>query len=271
MNTQRILVLAGAFVAAIIVAFLVSHLLGGGGPPPVKAEPPPPPKVATSEVLVAAADLAPGMQLTDASVKWQEWPKSSVDSSFITHDANPDVDKVVAGAVVRAPLVSGEPLSTSKIVQHAEGAGFMAAMVTPGMRAVSIPVTTESGAGGFILPNDRVDVVATVQVSDSPRRFRAHTILSNVRVLAMDQTFENKDEKTVLAKTATLELSPVQAEMVERAQASGTLALSLRALGDGTAATQSLASASQDNRITEGVVSVIRYGIERPSVFGQKE
>src|SRR5580704_17588691 len=121
MNTQRIVVLAGAFVAAIVVAFLVSHMLGGGAQT-VKAALPPPSRVATSEVLVASGDLAPGTLLTPSSVRWQEWPKANVDSSFITKEANPDLDKVVTGAVVRAPLVSGEPLSTSKIVEHAQGA-----------------------------------------------------------------------------------------------------------------------------------------------------
>jgi len=136
MNLQRILVLAGAFVAAIAVAFLVSHMLGGGAQN-VKAAPPPP-RIAMSEVLVAAADLSPGTLLTSSSVRWQEWPKSNVDSSFITRESNPDLDKVVTGAVVRAPLTSGEPLNASKIVEHAQGAGYMAAMVAPGMRAVSL-------------------------------------------------------------------------------------------------------------------------------------
>jgi pilus assembly protein CpaB len=272
MNMQRVLVLAGAFVAAIAVAFLVSHMLGGGTPP-VKAALPPPPRIATSEVLVAAADLSPGTQLTPSSVRWQEWPKANVDSRFITQQANPDLDKIVTGAVVRAPLVSGEPLNTSKIVEHAQGAGFMAAMVAPGMRAISIPITTETGAGGFILPNDRVDVIVTRQISDSPRRFRSMTVLNDIRVLAVDQTFEGKDQKSVLAKTATLELSPAQTEIVSRAQASGSIALSLRSLEDGDAAgSKALADAAQSvGHADEGVVSVIRYGVERPVAYGQRE
>ncbi len=270
MNMQRVLVLAGAFVAAIAVAFLVSHMVGGGTPN-VKAALPPP-RIPTSEVLVAAADLSPGTQLTPSSVRWQEWPKSNVDSSFITRGNNPDVDKVVTGAVVRAPLVSGEPLNASKIVEHAQGAGYMAAMLAPGMRAVSIPITTENGAGGFILPNDRVDVISTRQVSDSPRRFLSRTILNDIRVLAVDQTYDGKDQKSVLAKTVTLELSPDQTEAIGRAQASGTLALTLRSLEQEDAGAKALASATQGARhADEGQVAVIRYGIERTASFGQRE
>lgn len=268
MTTQRVLVLAGAFVAAIVVAFLVSHMLGGGTPP-VKAALPP--RIATSQVLVAAENLQPGTQLTAASVRWQQWPKSNVDASFITQDATPDLGKAVEGAVVRAPLVAGEPLSSTKIVQHAEGAGFMAAVVSPGMRAISIPITTESGAGGFILPNDRVDVIASQQISEQPRRFRAHTVLENVRVLAVDQTYEEKDQKSVLAKTATLELSPAQAELVTRAQASGSIALALRPLAESDASEKTVADASKRTSTQSGEVSVIRYGVERPATYGQKE
>lgn len=271
MNTQRVLVLAGAFVAAIAVAFLVSHMLGGGTPP-VKAALPPPPRIATSEILVAATDLAPGTQLTPASVRWQEWPKANVESSFITHDANPDIATLVNGAVVRAPLVSGEPLSHSKIVEHAQGAGYMAAMVTPGMRAISVPISTETGAGGFILPNDRVDVLSTQQVSDSPRRFHTGIILSDIRVLAVDQTYDGKDQKTVLAKTATLELSPSQIEIIGRAQAAGPLALALRSIEDSDAGEKTLASTGKNASHAEGgEVSIIRYGVQRSAAFGQRE
>jgi pilus assembly protein CpaB len=263
MNRQRIFVLAGAFVAAIVVALLVSHLLGGGAE---KAKAIPlPPKIAMSDILVAAADLSPGTQLTSSDVRWQQWPKASVAPGFITRDANPNLDNVVNGAVVRAPLVAGEPLTTTKIVEHAQGAGLMAAILTPGMRAVSIPITTETGAGGFILPNDRVDVITTQLISDSPRRFRARTVLSDIRVLAVDQTYEGKDQKTVLAKTATLELTPEQTEIVIRAQAAGTLSLALRALSDSDASANTLASTQHD---APAEPDIIRFGIQGPSIMG---
>jgi len=221
-----------------------------------------------SEVLVAASNLQPGTPLIDGSVRWQEWPRSAVDPTFITQDTAPNMSAVIKGAVVRAPLVEGEPLTAEKIV-HADSAGFMAAMVNPGMRAVSVAISTESGAGGFILPNDRVDVLETVLVSDQPRRFGSHTLLSAVRVLAVDQTFkEDKDQKVVLAKTATLELTPHQAEQIERAAAAGTISLSLRSLGDDGVHNVPPASADAHAGPADGATApttIIRYGVARVS------
>ena len=262
MNTSRMLILGVAVVAAGAAALLVRGLLGGGT---AKTQAALPPRPLTSEVLVAASDLQAGTALTAALVRWQEWPKSAVDASFITQDEVSDVDRIVRGAVVRAPLVSGEPLTASKIV-HADSAGFMAAMVGQGMRAVSIGISTESGAGGFILPNDRVDVLVTEQISESPRRFASHTLLNSARVLAVDQTFrEDKDQKVVLAKTATLELTPLQAEQVERAQATGTLSLSLRPLGDDGTQKISRERADAATNDAAGATTVIRYGVARTS------
>ena len=265
MDRSRIVVLA---VAAGAVALLARSLLGGGTPQTAAA---PGPRIVMSGVLVAAADLTPGSQLTPASVRWQEWPKSSVDPSFITQDTAPDIAKDVRGAVVRAPLMAGEPLTATKVV-HADSGGFLAAMVMPGMRAVSIAISADTGAGGFILPNDRVDVLCTQQIGDA-HRYRTTTILKDVRVLAVDQTSESKDAKTVVARTATLELTPPQVEMVERQRASGTLSLALRALGDNeTAKTTTTASTQHSpNESGSSEIDIIRYGVDRPSVVGSKE
>jgi len=255
MNTQRMLILGVAAIAAGGAA-LLAHSLMGGGTQTAKAALPPP-KPATSEVLVASQTLQPGTALTPSLVRWQEWPKSAVDSSFITHDATPDLDQALKGTAVRASMVAGEPLATTKFV-HADGTGFMAAMVDPGMRAVSVGISTESDAGGFVLPNDRVDVIVTGKISESPIRYRAITFLRDVRVLAVDQTYkEDKDQRTVLAKTATLELSPLQAELIETAQAAGTISLSLRALGEPA---QKAADESSNETSSSTGVTVIGYG-----------
>lgn len=265
MDRTRIIVLAVAAVAAGAVALLARSLLGGGTPQTAAA---PGPQVVMSGVLVAANELTPGSPLTAASVRWQDWPKTSIDPSFITRDSAPDISKVVQGAVVRSPMMAGEPLTTTKVV-HADAAGFLAAQLMPGMRAVSIAISVDTGAGGFILPNDRVDVLCTQQVGEG-RHYRTSTILSDVRVLAVDQTSENKDAKTVVGRTATLELSPDQVELVERAKAGGTLSLALRALGDGGAEAKTAASAKH-NQTTSNEIAVIRYSIERPSVVGSRE
>ncbi|HTT84409.1 MAG TPA: Flp pilus assembly protein CpaB [Rhizomicrobium sp.] len=263
MDRSRIIVLAIAAVAAGAVALLARSLLGGGTQPTVAA---PAPRVEMSEVLVAASELAPGAQLTSASVRWQDWPRSSVDASFITHDMAPDISKFVQGTVVRAPMVSGEPLTTTKIV-HGDASGYMSAMLMPGMRAVSIPISADTGAGGFILPNDRVDVICTVQLPDT-HRVDAGTILKDVRVLAVDQTYDSKDTKSVVARTATLELSPTQVELIERAKTVGTLSLALRALGDNETADTN--TAAQDNTGTKEI-DILRYGVLHASVVRSKE
>lgn len=268
MNTQRIIVLGLAAVAAAGAAFLARGLLGGGTQTG-KAEPAP--QVATTEVLVAAGDLQPGTKLMPDQVRWQGWPKSSVDASFITHDANPDVSKVVNTAVVRSPLVTGQPVTDANVV-HSDSAGFMAATLTPGMRAVSVGISTESGAGGFILPNDRVDVMSTTLVSDNPRRFRTRTLLNDIRVLAVDQTAkEDKDQKVVLAKTATLELTQKQSEMLEKSQAGGTLSLSLRSLTSADSKTPAAKLKAENASTQPSEISVIRYGVARVDAGQQKE
>lgn len=264
MNTPRLIVLGLAAVAAGGAAFLARGLLGGGTPK-VAAAPTPPP--VTSQVLVASADLVPGRALSSDGVRWQNWPKSSVDPSFITNATNPNIDMVVKGTVVRSPIVAGEPITENKIV-HADSASFMSATLTPGMRAVSITVSVASLAGGFIQPNDRVDIVLTSQSADGGKKFRATTILRNVRILAVDQAFTDKNQKPVSdVKTATLELTPQQAERVTRAQASGTLSLLLRSLveqvadGRGRVAAARAKFNNNDSPDGGGEISVIRYGV----------
>jgi pilus assembly protein CpaB len=265
MDRSRIIVLAIAAVAAGAVALLARSLLGGGTQQTVAA---PAPQVAMSEVLVASSELAPGVALSPASVRWQQWPRSSVDASFVTHDAAPDISKFVQGTVVRAPMTSGEPLTTSKIV-HGNASGYMSASLMPGMRAVSISISADTGAGGFILPNDRVDVLCTTTSQNSDtHKAQTTTILKNIRVLAVDQTYDSKDTKSVVGRTATLELSPEQVEMVERQKANGSLSLSLRALGDNETANTN-ADAHDDNGTKE--VDILRYGVVHPSVVRSKE
>lgn len=271
MDRSRIIVLGVAAVAAGGVALLARSLIGGGTPQTIAA---PAPQLVTSEVLVAASQLVPGTALTPASVRWQDWPKSDVDSSFITHDAQPDLTKIVEHAVVRSPMVAGEPMTLTKMV-HADPAGFMAARLEPGKRAVSISISVDTGAGGFILPDDRVDVLSTQQAGD--RKFQTRTILKDIRVLAVDQTYDNTNSsaKTVVGRTATLELTPSESELIERAKAGGTLSLALRALGDNGAMSPSSAAAASNGQATgdagNSEIDILRYGVERSTVVGAKE
>ena len=154
---------------------------------------------------------------------------SAVDSSFIAQNGTGNVAGIVKGAVARAPLVKGEPLSTTKIV-HAQGAGFMAAQLSDGTRAVSIRISVESGAGGFILPNDRVDVLLTRKLP-SGKAFATHTILDDVRVLAIDQTADERVTHAKVAKSVTLQVSTVEAQKLWLATSIGSLSLLLRQAG----------------------------------------
>ncbi|HEY2445950.1 MAG TPA: Flp pilus assembly protein CpaB [Rhizomicrobium sp.] len=268
MERSRIIVLAVAAVAAGGVALLARSLLGGGTPPTSAA---PAPQIVMSEVLVAVGNLTPGAQLTPANVRWQDWPKTSVDPTFITQAAAPSIPKFVQGVVVRAPMMAGEPLTATKIV-HADAAGFLAAQLMPGMRGVSITISAETGAGGFVLPNDRVDILCTQQDSDA-HRFRTSTILKDIRVLAVDQTYDSKDSKTVVGRTATLELTPEQVELVERAKAQGTLSLALRALGDNEKTADAGAHVAKLDKDNSGSqeITIVRYNVERSTVVGAKE
>jgi pilus assembly protein CpaB len=230
MNTQRIAVLGLALVAACGAAFLVRGMMGGGTPQVVASAPAP--QIKMSEVLVAADTLMPGQLLVADKVRWEKWPASSVNANFVTRDAVASAEDAIKETVVRSPIQSGQPIAINAIVRG-KASGYMAATLTPGMRAVAIVVTTESGAGGFILPNDHVDLILTQKSNDNPPRVRARTFMRGVRVLAVDQVYkEEKDQKTVLAKTATLELTPVQAETVARAQSMGQVTLTLRPLAE---------------------------------------
>jgi pilus assembly protein CpaB len=255
MNTQRVIVLGFALVAAGGAAFLVRGMLGGGTPP-VQAKAAP--AMAMSEVLVASTNLTPGQALTAEQVRWEKWPSSTVDPSFITHDAAIKEEDIVKGSVVRAMILPGQPITKTAIV-HGDASGFMAATLSEGMRAISIVVSVDSSAGGFILPNDRVDVILTRKPEGGQKGF-AKTILSDLRVLAVDQTYrQEKDTRTVVGKTATVEVTPQQAELIAAAAQSGVLSLSLRPLSNDVASLDP--SAAKKTAAYDGYVSVIRYGL----------
>ena len=261
MNRSRVIVLVAAVVAAGLAALLVRSLLGGGTEKSKAAIPPP--QIAMVDVMVAANDIPAGTALSPTSARWQAWPKSSIDDTLITRQMAPNIPQAVQGTVARTPLMEGQPLTTTNIV-HTDAVGYMSAQLSPGMRAVSIKISTESGAGGFILPNDRVDILMTTQISDNPRTFATHALLKDIRVLAIGQTYdESKDQKTALGGTATLELTPHQADTIQRADAAGSLSLSLRPLGESAENSKQLAAAHarEDDNVYDGGVAVIRYGI----------
>lgn len=255
MNVARIAVAAVAVVAGLGAALLLGS---GGGEPQRVAEQAPQPVlqgIATTEVLVAVAAVPVGGTLTEQAVDWRRWPDEALGPHFIRRNDRPNAREELRGAISRFPLLAGEPINDSRIIK-ADRPGFMAAILPAGMRAIAIPITPETGAAGFILPNDRVDVILTRRErAGGQETFVTDTLLSNVRVLAIDQTIQERDgEKVVVGRTATLELQPRQTETVALARQLGELSLTLRSLADASGDSQE----ADLNRPSS--VAIIRYG-----------
>lgn len=260
MNTARIVVLAIAVGAGGIAAYLVS---GSDKPAPA-----PTVQMETTDVLVAKTDIPLGQTVTAADLEWQSWPAHSASGTFISRNGRPDAIADLVGSIARQPLFAGEPVRELKLVKS-NGSGFMAAVLPGGMRAVSTEISPETGAGGFILPNDRVDVILSTReknpdrTAGTPEIVISEIILSNIRVLAIDQTIEEKNgQKVVVGKTATLELKPEQTEALARARQSGVLSLALRSLVDANATPE---VRKDDRNARRDTVNVVRYGVSIPT------
>ncbi len=263
MKRARLIVLVVALAAGGVAAMLAS---GNRAPEPPKAPPPPPP-LATVDVLIAKSDLDTGQVVGAHDVGWQTWPAASTGSNFIRKTDRPDAIKDFVGAIVRTPVGAGEPIRDSKVVASKAG-GFMAAVLPRGMRAISMDVAPDTEAGGFILPNDHVDVLLThrdkaAEKLSGVEKYVSETILRNVRVLAVDQVLGEKDgQKVVIGKTATIELDPHQAETLALAHQTGTLSLTLRSLLDSQSPTPEGGETKEEPKTT---VSTVRYGVATQS------
>src|SRR6478736_8059441 len=192
MNRARIVVLAIAGCAGLAALYLAS----GSGDKPAPAAPVA--QLPTVDVLVAKSDIGLGQSVKSDDLQWQTWPSATASNSFIRRSDKPEAMKDVVGSIARAPFIAGEPIRDQKLVR-AEGSGFMAAILPSGMRAVSTEISPETGAGGFILPNDRVDVLLTRREKSpsgdrsTPDIVHSEILLANVRVLAIDQAPKEKE------------------------------------------------------------------------------
>jgi pilus assembly protein CpaB len=216
--------------------------------------------VGSTDVLVAADAINLGDSVRAEDLKWQQWPVEGVTPGLITRSAEPDAPAKLSGSVARAPFIAGEPIKDQKLIKISEG-GVMAAILPSGMRAISTPIREETSAGGFILPNDRVDVILSHKIKvGSKEEPVSEAVLRNVRVLAIGQEIENKDgEKVATGKTATLELTPRQAELLALAQSMGEISLSLRSLADATPGqAESTAKIGDANASS---VKFLKYGV----------
>jgi pilus assembly protein CpaB len=225
-----------------IILFVVALLLAGGtailmrswlAQRPVATAPAPVPSAPQKSILVARAAIARGQILKPTDFAAQPWPAAAISPDYVVAGTGPD--KSVVGAVAREPLAAGEPIIKSKIVVPGDR-GFLAAVLQPGMRAVSVPVDATSDVSGFVFAGDRVDILITLPVpqdganGNSYQHKAAETVLRDVRVIGIDQQLASKDGKAVLARTVTFEVTPKQSEIIAVAADIGKLSLSLRSL-----------------------------------------
>ncbi len=262
MKLVRVALVVVALVAAVGAALLSQGLLGGNNKSVKKKSGP---DLNTVQVLVAAKKIMVGEKIAGSMLRWQPWPKAALSSEYMTKAKNPNAMKDFTGATARGALMNLEPILRSKLVKAGQG-GFMAAVLPAGLRAISVKISPETGAGGFILPNDRVDVILTRR-QRSKRSGEGHvseTILTNVQVLAIDQALKSKkdgkDGKVAIGKTATLALKSFQAEQLALAEARGDLSLALRSMADSDPTAKADDDLEDFHRRT-GSVTVVRYGV----------
>lgn len=228
MKPARLIVMSIALVAAVAAGYLILRVTSQSTDQPVRQVVK---KVKTETVLVASSSLPIGSRLDKGNLDWQDWPEHAVTDGYITRSTRPDAVTELTGSIVRLPVFEGEPVRTEKIVDA--GTRIMSSMLPSGKRAVSTEISVETSAGGFILPNDRVDVIMVRNTDETG--FLTETILSNIRVLAIDQRIQEDEDgkKTAVGTTATLELTPEQSKIISVAQQMASrLTLALRSVAD---------------------------------------
>lgn len=258
MNLRNIGLLVIAVLVAGMAAFMTRAWLINQRESmrPVAAAPAP--QAPVTMVLVAKAHLKPGSFVKPGNLDWVAWPKDGVVKGFIVKSDKVKIEDF-ENSVARTTISPGEPVIEAKFVKPGDR-GFMAAVLTPGNRAATVPINATSGQAGFVFPGDRVDLILTSKFGESDeggegKRNYAATILEDLRVLAIDQKTENAKGEYALGRTATLEVSPRQAELVQLGMQMGNLALSLRPLaGESESASESNSSRSDESVIVAEAV-----------------
>jgi pilus assembly protein CpaB len=244
MRPIAIVLIVVATLIAGLAAALMNRFLSDQAAKPVAAS-----KVAETtidEVLVAAADIPAGVIIKNDDLRYVLWPVNDGNTRLVRRGSGDDPKAGFAGAIARRRLMAGEPM-TAEVVFRQDEAGVLAGLLSPGMRAMSVPVTAVSGVNGFILPNDRVDVLLNMDLRAQSQggeqsyhggdiaHFSSEVVLGNVRVLAVDTQLGKADGPAVNAKTVTLEVSPRDAEALAAAEKMGDISLTLRSLAPGPA------------------------------------
>lgn len=266
MKTRQLQLIGGmvAFGALLFIGLLTFFR----APPKVELRPEAL-TVNTTEVLVARTDIGLGQLATQSNFRWQQWPADSISPAFITHANNGDrAMQDLAGSIVRSPITAGEPITSNKLVKAGQG-GVLAAILPKGMRAISTTIAEKTAAGRMILPNDRVDVILIrrLQTRDRQEGYVSDTMFRNVRILAIGQQLETKDGKKTeaTAQTATLELTPRQAELLALANSMGEISLTLRPLADLAADSGGPTVDNPLGKERGNSVKMLRYGVKSKS------
>ena len=261
MGLRRIIVLLIAVIAAGGTAMYARSWIEGQQTTGAVAAPAP--KEVEHEVLVADLDLAAGTFVKPQHLRWQHWPTDDVPDTYVLRSARSE--EAMIGAVVRQRIATGEPVTDGAVVKPGER-GFLAAVLNPGMRAVSVPITATSGNSGLIFPGDRIDLILTqtlIPPDEGSARRVSETVLRNIRIIAMgtetgdDAEPGRNNEK---AKTATLEVTPGQAETVALLTELGKLSLSLRSLAADGEAEGAVPVAAESFTWDRDVSRVLRTG-----------
>ncbi|MDG5749023.1 Flp pilus assembly protein CpaB [Qipengyuania sp. XHP0207] len=233
MDRKKLVLLVGALIVAVGTALVARSMFAGAAAPEANAAQV---EVQGPKVLVAQRALPVGTIITADAIGFQLWPEELVQNAYFL-DGEADMSKLL-GTVVRHPITAGEPVTQGALVSPGDR-GFLAAALSPGMRAVTVPVSAQSAVAGFVFPGDRVDMVLTqtIEGEEDTKMYTSETILRNLRVLATDQstvTEKDEDGKTVVKpfRAVTLEVTPAIAEKIAVSQSIGTLSLSLRSLSD---------------------------------------
>lgn len=233
MNIRSIILIVVALAVASVTAILARNLVSA----PQQGEQQVVTKVVDSrmKILVATFDMPVGHFIKKEDMVWQSWPDETVHEKYIQQDSETTMDSLV-DAVAVSPIAAGEPILDNRLVKPGNR-GFMSAVITSGMRAITIRINAASGNAGFIFPGDRVDILLTHEVNinsnDREKARISETVLRNVRVLAINQTTGNPTHIPAIGKTATLEVTPTEAEKISLIRNMGELTLTLRSLGKG--------------------------------------
>jgi pilus assembly protein CpaB len=239
MDAKKLVLLVGALIIAVVTAVMAKNMFSGASAPQAQAGPVVP---AGPEVLVATRTLPVGTIVDAEAFRYQPWPQGLIQDAYYTRgEAGAADPATLIGTVVRSEITAGQPVTQGSIVRPGER-GFLAAALGPGMRAVTVPVSATSGVAGFVFPGDRVDLVLTQEVEgggDGPPLRTSETIIRNIRVLAVDQRLNARDDQgnqvAQTVSTVTFEATPKIAEKIAVAQTIGQLSLSLRSLADNNA------------------------------------